>query len=266
MKVVKRMGVVLISIVLWAVILLAALYAFTILTTRDEANVTNIAGYTPMVVETDSMSPVFRSGDLIFIKKCDASTLKEGDIVCFHTIIENQYALNTHRIESIEENNSVRSYTTKGDNNEFSDTHMISDGDIVGKYAGHLPKMGKVMDFLSDSVGFMIIIVLPMLLFFIYQVYHLIMVSVNLKKAVALEAAEELASQQTDTAEGEDAAKAKREAEQMLAEAQRIRREAEAIKANAVKTQTDVIQDDKADEGCQPDDTVKEEKAGEENE
>ena len=48
------------------------------------------------------MAPTFETGDLIVIKKCDPQTLKEGDIICFHTIINNEYALNTHRIKSIE--------------------------------------------------------------------------------------------------------------------------------------------------------------------
>lgn len=179
-----------ISIVLWAIILLAALFAFTTLATRDQSQVASLAGYTPMVVETDSMAPTFLSGDLIFIKKCDTAELKEGDIVCFHTIINNEYALNTHRIEEIDTSNGVRSYKTKGDNNAISDAHIIADGDIVGKYIGKINRLGTVMDFLSSSMGFLVVIVLPMLLFFIYQVYHLVMVTINLKKAMAVEEAE----------------------------------------------------------------------------
>ena len=189
MKALKKGVTIIVSIALWGVILLAALFAFTTLATRDTANVSSLAGYTPMVVKTDSMAPTFYSGDLILIKKCDTSKLTEGDIICFHTIINNEYALNTHRIEKIDENENMRSYTTKGDNNAISDTHIISDGDIVGKYVGKLSKFGHVMDFLSSSMGFLIVIVLPMLLFFIYQVYHLIMVSINLKKAMAVEEA-----------------------------------------------------------------------------
>ena len=193
MKVVKRLGTVVLSIVLWIVILVAALYAFTTMATRDNQNVANILGYTPLVVKSDSMAPTFSAGDLIFIKKCDTSTLEEGDIICFHTIIENEYALNTHRIKSIESVGDARSYTTIGDNNNgVADLHVISDGDIVGKYVGHLQSVGKVMDFLSSSTGFLIVIVLPMLLFFIYQEYHLIMISIRLKKAVAVETAREV--------------------------------------------------------------------------
>ena len=217
MKILKRAGTVVLSVILWAIILVAALYAFTTMATRDNQNVANIFGYTPLTVQSDSMVPTFASGDLIFIKKCDPATLKEGDIICFHTIIDNEYALNTHRIQSIAENGEARSYTTVGDNNNgVADQHIISDGDIVGKYVGHISGAGKLMNFLSSSTGFLLVIVLPMLIFFIYQVYNLIMISIRLKKAVAVENARE----QT-------------EAEIALEEAKRLRDEAEAMRAKA---------------------------------
>lgn len=255
MKALKKTGTIVISVLLWVIILIAALYAFTTMATRDNQNVSNIMGYTPLVVKSDSMAPTFRAGDLIFIKKCDTSTLKEGDIICFHTIIDNEYALNTHRIQKIEEVGDARSYTTLGDNNNgIADTHIISDGDIVGKYVGHLQNAGKVMDFLSSSIGFLIVIVLPMLLFFIYQVYNLIMISIRLKKAVAVETAKEAAlaqsqavaqqntaaaeTNQNAAAETEAVKAAKDEAEAAkaaLEEAKRLREEAEAIRAKAEK-------------------------------
>ena len=186
------------------------------------------------------MKPTFESGDLIFIKKCDTSKLKEGDIITFHTIIDNQYALNTHRIQKIDEANGVRSYTTIGDNNNgIADQHVISDGDIVGKYIGHVSGLGKVMNFLSSSMGFLIVIVLPMLLFFIYQVYNLIMISIRLKKAMAVENAEEIANariqQEKADQAADEAARAKDEAQAALEEAKRLKEEAEALKAKAEK-------------------------------
>ena len=256
MKILKRAGTVVLSVILWAIILVAALYAFTTMATRDNQNVANIFGYTPLTVQSDSMVPTFASGDLIFIKKCDPATLKEGDIICFHTIIDNEYALNTHRIESIESVGDARSYTTIGDNNNgITDQHVISDGDIVGKYVGHLAGFGKVMDFLSSSTGFLIVIILPMMLFFIYQIYHLITISIRLKRALAvenaraaemarMEAAQRMMQQQPmpkagqpmESGQGQPAAPAaaaRSEAEQALAEAKRIREEAEAIRAKA---------------------------------
>lgn len=246
MNAVKRGTEIFISVVLWAVILLAALFAFTTLATRDTNQVASLAGYTPLTVASDSMSPTFRAGDLIIIRKCDPQTLKEGDIVTFHTIINNEFALNTHRITEIQDLGGARNYVTKGDNNELADIHMIADGDIVGKYVCHLAGFGKVMSFLSGSLGFLLVIVLPLLIFFIYQVYHLITVSIDLKKAIAVETAREQAQaaaqsapksgEKTDTdAILAEAAQAKAEAEKARAEAQAALAEAKRLKEEAAK-------------------------------
>ena len=227
MKVLKKAGTVVVSVLLWVVILVAALYAFTTMATRDNQNVADLFGYTPM-------APTFEKGDLILIKKCDTSTLKEGDIICFHTIINNEYALNTHRIQSIVEQGGARSYTTLGDNNNgITDTHVISDGDIVGKYVGKVQELGTVMDFLSGSTGFLLVIVLPMPLFFIYQIYHLIMISIRLKKAIAVETAREQELERQKVAAGSQPQQDAEAAKAALEEARRLREEAEAIRARA---------------------------------
>lgn len=223
MKAVKRLGTIVLSVILWGIILLAALYAFTTMATRDNQHVASIFGYTPMVVESNSMSPTFNKNDLIFIKKCDTSKLKEGDIISFHTIIDNEYAINTHRIQKIEKSGDVRSYTTVGDNNNgVADLHVISDGDIVGKYVTHIASLGKVINFLSSSTGFLVVIVLPMLLFFIYQVYNLIMISIRLKKAIAVETAKEQEQ-------------SKSQVDEELEKARKLLEEAEAMKREAAK-------------------------------
>ncbi len=238
MTIFKKVLSIAVQVLLWIIILLAALFAFTTLATRDNNNVANLAGYTPMTVLSDSMSPTFNRGDLIIIKKCsanDINALQVGDIVCFHTIIQNEYALNTHRIiEVINEGGNPR-FITKGDNNAIQDQRNVVFGDIVGKYIGRLPYVGHVMQFLSSSVGFLVVIVLPLLAFFIYQIYHLVMVSIKLKKAVAAEAAIEAA--ETASAVSDEKAlaaeQARKDAEAALEEARRLKAEAEAALAEA---------------------------------
>ncbi len=248
MQTLKKVASVALSVVMWIIILVAALYAFTTLATKDENTVANIAGFTPLSVQSNSMSPTFDEGDLIIIQKCDPSTLNQGDVITFHTIIDNKYALNTHRIDSIAEAAGARSYTTKGDNNDVTDTHIISDVDIVGKYVGRVPGLGRVMTFLSSSTGFLVVIVIPMLLFFIYQVYHLIIVGMSLKRAMAADERMERAEAIVEAegvagagagaaagAAGVDAAAVAADAEAKLAEAMRLKAEAEALLADARK-------------------------------
>ena len=240
MSTVKKAASIVISVVMWIIILVAALFAFTTLATKDDGSVSSLAGFTPLTVQSESMAPTFDQDDLIIIKQCDPSTLEVGDIVTFHAIIDNQYALNTHRIISINEVNGLNSYTTKGDNNELADQHVIADGDIVGKYVGKIPYMGKVIGFLSSTWGFLVVIVLPMLLFFIYQVYHLVIVGMNLKRAMAeddrMKQAEAIVDSEDSQAAASDRAKAeaaRAEAEAALEEAKRLKAEAEVKLASA---------------------------------
>ncbi len=235
MSTVKKAASIVISVVMWIIILIAALFAFTTLATKEDGSVSNLAGFTPLTVQSDSMAPAFDENDLIFIQQCDPSSLQVGDIVTFHAIIDNQYALNTHRIIAINEVNGLNSYTTKGDNNELADQHVIADGDIVGKYVFKIPYLGKVIDFLSSTWGFLIVIVVPMLLFFIYQVYHLVIVGMNLKRAMTeedrmkqAEAIVDREQAQSVEAERAKAEAARAEAEAVLAEAKRLKAEAEA--------------------------------------
>lgn len=240
MSTVKKAASIVISVVMWIIILIAALFAFTTLATKEDGSVSNLAGFTPLTVQSDSMAPTFDENDLIFIQQCDPSSLQVGDIVTFHAIIDNQCALNTHRIIAINEVNGLNSYTTKGDNNELADQHVIADGDIVGKYVFKIPYLGKVIDFLSSTWGFLIVIVVPMLLFFIYQVYHLVIVGMNLKRAMTeedrMKQAEAIVDREQAQSVESERAKAEAacaEAEAVLAEAKRLKAEAEAKLASA---------------------------------
>ncbi len=233
MQKVKNTVGTLVNILLWGIILVSALFSFTTLVTKQDGTLANLAGYSPVTVLSDSMNPVFASGDLILIKKCEPDTLEKGDIVTFNTIIDNQYVLNTHRIIKIDGEGSDRRYTTQGDNNEIEDQHLIASGDIVGRYVTKVPLMGKAMEFLSSSMGFLIVIVLPMLLFLLYQIYNLIMIALEIKKTSRMEV--ELAQQEELAQKDIQLSKMQEEAQAALEEAQRLKAEAEATLAEARK-------------------------------
>ena len=90
-------------------------------------------------------------------------------------------------------------------------------------------------------------IVLPLLVFFVYQVYHLVTVSIDLKKALAVENVQQSTEAEDILAQAakakEEAEKAKAEAQAALAEAQRLQAEAkqaaESGDRQSTQTQTD---------------------------
>ena len=163
-----------VNVLLWIVIVIAATFTIFTLATQGDGT-SSIGGYTPMTVLSDSMKPEFAEGDLILVKQAEPDyEYKLNDIVSFYTIIEGKTVINTHRIVEIVDSNGLRQYVTKGDANPTVDERMIIDGDIIGLYSGKIPVLGPLFKILKSKIGFLVIIILPLLAFFIYQAYNLI--------------------------------------------------------------------------------------------
>lgn len=184
------------NILIVLVILFALVVSITSITARANGGVPDLFGYTAFSVQTDSMNPTIKSGDYIFGEKCDASTLKEGDVITYFTIIEGKKVVNTHRIVALVEQGGSVYFQTKGDNkvtNPEPDERLVAPGDVISKYNGtRIPVMGSVLDFLGTKLGFFLVIVLPVLLYTLFQVYKLIAVILHNQKAKLAENEEEI--------------------------------------------------------------------------
>ena len=170
----KVVGIV-INVILWLFVVFAALTTVVVFTGTSNNGVGNLFGYMPFSIQTQSMEPTIKAGDVVIGKEVDFNTLKEGDIITYWTTVDEQKILNTHRITKVISNGkgSVPSFKTKGDNNQIEDEYTVAAADIG---------LGKAVDFLETQKGFFICIVLPLILFFLYQLYHFIKVIVTVKQ------------------------------------------------------------------------------------
>ena len=235
------------NVLIVAVLVVAIVMTVAIITsTRGEkARIPNLFGYALLSVQSDSMESdkgMF-VGDIIIDKlltEDEANALHVGDVITFIRMdTEGNEFLETHRIvehkadlevpapeeeiiDGIWTRNGDKYYTTRGDNTPDVDldaatqrVEYVYKTSIVGVWTGiRIPKLGTIMDFLQTSMGFMVCIVIPVALFFIYQLYVFIMTLTRRQKEKALEEvsskeeelkqkaiAEFLAQQQTSGAE-----------------------------------------------------------------
>ena len=179
----KVVGIV-INVILWLFVVFAALTTVVVFTGTSNNGVGNLFGYMPFSIQTQSMEPTIKAGDVVIGKEVDFNTLKEGDIITYWTTVDEQKILNTHRITKVISNGkgSVPSFKTKGDNNQIEDEYTVAAADIVAKYNSKISGFGKAVDFLETQKGFFICIVLPLILFFLYQLYNFIKVIVTVKQ------------------------------------------------------------------------------------
>ena len=209
MKVLRKIVNVIIDIIVVLILLISATILTVTLTTNQDTGAPNVFGYTLNTIQSQSMEPVMHKGDLIIGKIVDETTpeFKVGDIVIYTTTKQlddgtNHYVLVCHRIVKTKVEGETTYYLTKGDNNEVSDAETVgwlTSDKIVGvyensEYKGTLLKgVGSIYDYLLDFWGFFFVIVLPMILFFIYELIRVIMNIVAYTKEKALVAASEAA-------------------------------------------------------------------------
>jgi len=162
----SRVGSIIVNVILVLAIVFAIFCTYTAYVAKAGNGVPNLFGLEPFSVQTDSMAPFFEAGDLVIDTKVkNYDDLKVGDVITFWTIINGQKVLNTHRITSI----NSPFYTTKGDANSIEDSSTVHQTDIVGVYKTHIKNLGSVLDFLQTGKGFLICLVIPMAIFFIYE-------------------------------------------------------------------------------------------------
>ncbi len=189
-KALKVLGIVG-NVFLWLFVVFSVLTTVLVIAAKnDKDNVPALFGKSFITIQTNSMTPTYDVGDLVFMEKLsdeEKQSLKAGDIITFHAPIDidgdgETGDINTHRIEYIE---NGRIYT-KGDNPAATTDQPITYDAVIGKCTakGKLGGFGGALDFLSSSLGFLLCVVLPMLLFFLYELYSFISLLVA-RKAVA---------------------------------------------------------------------------------
>ncbi|MFH0772758.1 MAG: signal peptidase I [bacterium] len=121
------------------------------------------------IVATGSMEKTIMAGSVAFVKPAKIDTLKKGDIITF-TSPKDPKATILHRIFEIKEKNKVKTFFTKGDNNNAPDNWVINSMQIKGQYLFSIPYIGHIGAFVKTPKGFGMIVVIPALILALLQV------------------------------------------------------------------------------------------------
>ncbi len=162
------------KIIVWAIVVFSlGMMAFTIIsvTTFDRAD-RSVFGYSAFIVLSDSMKATdFDAGDLVIIKQTDPSTLKEGDIISFQSPDESNYGeIVTHKIREVTTDDEGNpGFITYGTTTDSNDQGIVTYNLVIGKYQGHIPKVGTFFNFLKSVPGYFICIFTPFFILILVQ-------------------------------------------------------------------------------------------------
>lgn len=183
------------NVFIWIFVIFSLLMTVLALAAQSNADgIPSLGGKCFLTVSSDSMSPTFEKGDLLIsdlLTNEEKSTLQVGNVITFHADLDGngQTELNSHRITAINyrDDGSVKSYVTKGDNEK---TNVVEDKEpvpwqfVIAKWneGDKIANIGGFISFLQTPKGFLVTIVLPLIVFFLYELYVFMKSLMTLKK------------------------------------------------------------------------------------
>ena len=108
-------------------------------------------GYKPFIVASYSMENTIYKGDLLIVKKEEASKVEVDDIIAY----KNNKDYIVHRVSSI---TNEGDFETKGDNNTDKDDYVVSKNSLEGVYKARIPYLGSILLYLSKTETLVIIL------------------------------------------------------------------------------------------------------------
>lgn len=147
-------------LVVYTLLVILIYNAFLILYSANTKEQNYIFGMKAFTIETSSMEPTLKIGDVVIVKKVESSDLEVGDIITFRN---SNGELVTHRIAQIDYENKV--FTTKGDKNNINDIELVTYDNIEGI------KIFKISNFSSISSGVKICLYLGLIIIIIITVF-----------------------------------------------------------------------------------------------
>jgi len=160
-------GLVQIIIIVYVICITACLLC------KNKYGFTQIGDMTLITInkELQTYLPETKKGDLLLVKETNLD-MKVGDKIYYYSTANNEYVIKTAHIkEIVTSDGNISLY--KLDDLKGS---TIATNRVLGKYSTVYENIGSILDILESKIGFLLLVILPILLIFMYQVYALIIV------------------------------------------------------------------------------------------
>lgn len=136
----------------------------------SEDKISDIGGFLPLIVLTDSMYPTIQSGDLVICKTAEAEDIQVGDVIAYFDPAGNGDNVVTHRVIELTTEDGKLAFRTQGDANNTPDKSVVPSDSLVGVYYTRIAGAGNAAMFLQSSTGLIVCVVIPLLILVGYDI------------------------------------------------------------------------------------------------
>ena len=153
-----------ISNIIFIIYAIIAVFVTICLLSFNEFKVSEFGDTSLVIVDNQDLEPNFNEGDLVLVDK--GKRIREGDTIFFYNTSADAVEVTLAQVQKIEKvSNLEYTYTVEGDV-AISSEYVLGNAEDVTK----ISNVGTVLGVLESKWGFLILIVFPSLLAFIYEI------------------------------------------------------------------------------------------------
>lgn len=154
-------------------LIIASIFVLLTVVMTPQGEVPKIFGLSVLRVMTGSMEPEIPENAVLLVQETEVEAIQPGDVITFFSPDPSlNGALNTHRVQRIEQRNDQLCFITKGDANILEDQQPVTPDMLVGKVIFVSAGLGVVVRLLSNPLVFIGLILAPLLVLLILNVYR----------------------------------------------------------------------------------------------
>lgn len=160
---------ILIGIVL-TIYLIVAIFLTACLLTYNDYKISVFGDKSLIIVKNNDFEPDYKKGALLIIKKNSNDEINVNDKIFFYNTYKNKITVsNSTVVKKNKISDNETTYTISG-NYDLSSEYVIGKASTTKV----INNVGGVMSFLESRWGFLIIIVLPISILFVYELYIIV--------------------------------------------------------------------------------------------
>ena len=109
-----------------------------------------------------------KKGDLLVVK--NSNDIHKGDLIYYYAVLNDKYIVRSAVVTDVKEDDYSALYTVSLSNTTIN----VASSRVLGKYSTVYNNLGSILSVFESRVGFILLVLLPIMVVFIYQVYDFI--------------------------------------------------------------------------------------------
>lgn len=156
-----------------SIIVIFVIFITSCILCRNDYGYTQFGNYTFVTINEQNVKffKDYNDGDLLIIRG-QKFNINPGDVIYYYLSYDKKYLVKQDVVTSKTEDDYSALYYLNDESNS-----SVASNRVIGKYVSVQKGMGRVLEVLESRIGFLFLVLLPILIVFIYQVYQLVVVT-----------------------------------------------------------------------------------------